>query len=87
MLSSCLRSSLFSKSYLFNNVYMFTTADLSAAQYCSFCYILTPIVTMIPVLWDIIKYDDHDIAEAIILTEETMNAVVDEVRGYGKDHG
>ena len=45
---------------------------------------------MIPVLceeWDIIKYDDHDIAEAIILTEETMNAVVDEVRGYGKDHG
>ena len=26
-------------------------------------------------------------AEAIILTEETTNAVVDKVRGHGKDHG
>ena len=35
----------------------------------------------------LIKYDDHDMAEAIILTEETTNAVVDEVRGHCKDHG
>ena len=26
-------------------------------------------------------------AEAILLTEETTNAVVDEVRAHGKDHG
>ena len=45
---------------------------------------------MIPVLcdeWYLIKYDDHDMAEAIILTEETTNAVVDKVRGHGKEHG
>ena len=46
---------------------------------------------MIPVLCDewclIIKYDDHDTAEAINLTEETTDAVVDGVRGHGKYHG
>ena len=35
----------------------------------------------------LIKYDDHDMAKAIILTEDTMNTVVDQVRGHGKDHG
>ena len=32
-------------------------------------------------------YDNHDMAEAIILTEETSNVVVDKVREHGKEHG
>ena len=32
-------------------------------------------------------YDDHDMAKAILLTKETTNAVVDEVRAHGNDHG
>ena len=30
--------------------------------------------------WSLIKSDDHDMAEAILLTEEIMNAVMDMVR-------
>ena len=45
---------------------------------------------MIPVLcdeWYLIKYDDHDMAKAVILTEEASNAVVDKVRALGKEDG
>ena len=45
---------------------------------------------MNPVLsgeWYLIKYDDHDMAKAIILTEEASNAVVDKVRALGKEDG
>ena len=33
------------------------------------------------------KYDDHNMAKAIILTEETADGVVDEVRGHSHEHG
>ena len=33
------------------------------------------------------KYDDHNMAKAIILTEETTNSVVDKVRGHGHEQG
>ena len=45
---------------------------------------------MIPVLcdeWYLIKYYDHNMAEAIIPTEEITDDVVDKVRGHNKDHG
>ena len=45
---------------------------------------------MNPVLcgeWYLIKYDDHDMAKAVILTEEASNAVVDKVRAHGKEDG
>ena len=45
---------------------------------------------MNPVLldeWYLIKYDDHDMAKAVILTEEASNAVVDKVRALGKEDG
>ena len=45
---------------------------------------------MNPVLrdeWYFIKYDDHDMAKAVILTEEASNAVVDKVRAHGKEDG
>ena len=45
---------------------------------------------MSPVLrdeWYLIKYDDHDMAKAVILTEEASNAVVDKVRAHGKEDG
>ena len=32
-------------------------------------------------------YDNHDMAEAIIPTEETSNVLVDKVREHGKEHG
>ena len=34
----------------------------------------------------LIKYDNHNMAKAILLTKETTNAVVDGVRAHGKDH-
>ena len=49
---------------------------------------LAPKVTLNPVLcgkWYFIKYDDHDMAKAVILTEEASNAVVDKVRALGKE--
>ena len=45
---------------------------------------------MNPVLldeWYLIKYDDHDMAKAVILTEEASNAVVDKARVHGKEDG
>ena len=33
------------------------------------------------------NYDDHDMAKAVILTEEASNAVVDKVRAHGKEDG
>ena len=45
---------------------------------------------MNPVLcgeWYLIKYDDHDMAKAVILTKEAMNAMVDKVRAHGKEDG
>ena len=45
---------------------------------------------MNPVLWDewyFIKYDDHDMAKAVILSEEILTAVVDKVKAHGKGHG
>ena len=45
---------------------------------------------MNPVLldeWYLIKYDDHDMAKAIILTEEASNVMVDKVRAHGKEDG
>ena len=35
----------------------------------------------------LIKYDDHDMAKAVILTEEISTAVVDKVKVHGKSHG
>ena len=45
---------------------------------------------MNPVLcdkWYLIKYDDHNMAKAVILMEEASNAVVDKVRAHGKEDG
>ena len=44
---------------------------------------------MKPVLCDecyLIKHNDHNMAKAVILTEETSNAMVDKVRAHGKEH-
>ena len=35
----------------------------------------------------LIKYDDHDMAKAVILTEEISIAAVDKVKAHGKGHG
>ena len=43
---------------------------------------------MNPVLcgeWYLIKYDDHNMAKAVILMEEASNAMVDKVRAHGKE--
>ena len=45
---------------------------------------------MIPVLcdeWYLIKYDDHDMAKALILLEEISTAEVDKVKAHVKGHG
>ena len=45
---------------------------------------------MNPVLcdkWYLIKHNDHNMAKAVILMEETLNAVVDKVRAHGKEDG
>ena len=51
---------------------------------------LTPKVTLNPVLcdeWYFIKYDDHDMAKALILSEEISTAEVDKVKAHGIGHG
>ena len=42
---------------------------------------------VLPDEWYLIKYDDHDMAKAVILTKEAMNAMVDKVRAHGKEDG
>ena len=37
--------------------------------------------------WYFIKYDDHDMAKALILSEEISTAEVDKVKAHGKGHG
>ena len=51
---------------------------------------LTPKVTLNPVLcgaWYFIKYDDHDMAKALILSEEISIAMVVKVKAHGMGHG
>ena len=51
---------------------------------------LTPKVTLNPVLcgeWYFIKYDDHDMAKALILSEEISTTVVDKVKAHGMGTG
>ena len=48
------------------------------------------IIKLNPVLcgeWYFIKYDDHDTAKALILSEEISTAEVDKVKAHGKGHG
>ena len=33
------------------------------------------------------KYDDHDMTKAVILSEEISTAMVDKVKAHGKGHG
>ena len=33
------------------------------------------------------NYDDHDMAKAVILTEEVSNTMMDKVRAHGKEDG
>ena len=50
---------------------------------------LTPKVTLNPVLcgkWYFMKYDYHDMAKALILSEEISTTVVDKVKAHGKGH-
>ena len=45
---------------------------------------------MNPVLcgeWYFNKYDDHNMAKAVILSEEISTAVVDKVKAHSKGHG
>ena len=45
---------------------------------------------MNPVLcgeWYFIKYDDNDMAKALILSEEISTTEVDKVKAHGKGHG
>ena len=47
------------------------------------------IIKLNPVLcgeWYFIKYDDHDTAKALILSEEISTAEVDKVKAHGKGH-
>ena len=47
------------------------------------------IIKLNPVLcgeWYFIKYDDHDMAKALILSEEILTTVVDKVKAHGIGH-